>query len=145
MPGGSGNGMFFSFNVGPVHFVSFSSEYYYYTNYGTKQIAVQYKWLEKDLKVRNIPNNILFCFLRSISWKYSQLTFPLPCPCDGRTSSVVRGTICEYNFKWYFEIHIINVLNECFKKVTYLICKVYAICSVKVASYSTQEHVSLNL
>ena len=52
MPGGSGDGMFFSFNVGPVHFVSFSSEYYYYLNYGFKQIVRQYEWLEKDLQVR---------------------------------------------------------------------------------------------
>ena len=59
MPGGSGNGMFFSFNVGPVHFVSFSSEYYYFTNFGTKQIGVQYKWLEQDLKVRNIHNDFM--------------------------------------------------------------------------------------
>ena len=51
MPGGSGDGMFYSFNVGPVHFVSFSSEYYYYIYYGWKQIVRQYEWLEKDLQV----------------------------------------------------------------------------------------------
>ena len=41
----------YSFNLGPAHIVSFSSEYYYYTNYGWKQIANQYKWVENDLKV----------------------------------------------------------------------------------------------
>ena len=58
MPGGSGDGMFFSFNVGPVHFVSFSSEYYYFTEYGTKQIGVQYNWLEKDLQVWIMHNDL---------------------------------------------------------------------------------------
>ncbi|KAK2173036.1 hypothetical protein NP493_909g00016 [Ridgeia piscesae] len=57
MPGGDGNGMFFSFNLGPAHVVSFSSEYYYYTNYGWKQIANQYKWVENDLKEANKPEN----------------------------------------------------------------------------------------
>ena len=53
MPGGSGDGMFYSYNVGPVHFVSFSSEYYYFVNYGWEQIAAQYEWLKNDLKVRD--------------------------------------------------------------------------------------------
>jgi len=38
-------------NIGPVHLVSFSSEYYYYVNYGWQQIIRQYEWLERDLAV----------------------------------------------------------------------------------------------
>lgn len=40
-----------SFNVGPVHFIYFNLEFYYFINYGWKQIVNQYSWLEKDLKV----------------------------------------------------------------------------------------------
>ena len=38
-------------NVGPVHLIAFSSEFYYFTQYGWHQIIEQYKWLERDLKV----------------------------------------------------------------------------------------------
>ena len=43
--------MCFSFNVGPVHIVSLSTEYYFYLYYGITQPAEQYRWLEKDLMV----------------------------------------------------------------------------------------------
>ena len=49
MPGET-ESMFFSFNVGPVHFISISTEFYYYTNYGFKMVANQYKWLIGDLE-----------------------------------------------------------------------------------------------
>jgi hypothetical protein len=32
--------------------IGFSTEFYYYTNYGFDQIANQYQWLEQDLRVR---------------------------------------------------------------------------------------------
>jgi len=40
-----------SVNIGPVHLVSFSSEYYYEVFYGWEQIIRQYEWMENDLKV----------------------------------------------------------------------------------------------
>jgi hypothetical protein len=40
-----------SFNVGPVHVIGFSTEFYYYLNYGFEQIRNQFKWIEQDLKV----------------------------------------------------------------------------------------------
>jgi hypothetical protein len=49
MPGDEENQMFYSFNVGPVHFVSISTEYYYFVEYGTEQMVNQYHWLEQDL------------------------------------------------------------------------------------------------
>jgi len=49
MPGDEEEQMFFSFNVGPVHFVSISTEYYYFLEYGTDQMVNQYHWLEQDL------------------------------------------------------------------------------------------------
>jgi len=41
--------MFFSFDLGPVHFVSVSTEFYYYLNFGISQVVRQYQWLEEDL------------------------------------------------------------------------------------------------
>ncbi len=43
--------MFYSIDIGPVHFIAVSTEFYYYTNYGMKMVANQYKWLVEDLKV----------------------------------------------------------------------------------------------
>lgn len=55
MPGGDGQSQYFSFNVGPVHFISISTEFYYYVDYGWKQIENQYNWLVKDLQDANKP------------------------------------------------------------------------------------------
>jgi len=58
MPGDPGNqNMFFSFNVGPVHFVSISTECYYFRSECVDQVGLQYTWLEKDLKMANLPEN----------------------------------------------------------------------------------------
>ena len=43
----------FSFDLGPVHFVGLSTEYYgYYGIYGKGPVLTQYAWLQKDLQVR---------------------------------------------------------------------------------------------
>ena len=41
----------FSWNIGPVHIISFSTELYYYLKYGLEPLVQQYKWLQQDLKV----------------------------------------------------------------------------------------------
>lgn len=56
MPG-SENNLVFSFNMGPIHFISISSEFYYFIKYGLKQVVKQYLWLENDLKEANKPEN----------------------------------------------------------------------------------------
>jgi hypothetical protein len=48
---GGDNNHFFSINIGPVHLISFSTEFYYFIEYGLLQISRQYEWLEKDLIV----------------------------------------------------------------------------------------------
>ena len=48
MPGDS-EGLWYSFNVGPVHFIAIETEAYYFMNYGIKLLVKQYEWLEKDL------------------------------------------------------------------------------------------------
>ena len=44
--------MFCSWNIGPAHIISISTEIYFFLRYGIEQIAHQYDWLEKDLRVR---------------------------------------------------------------------------------------------
>uniref|UniRef100_U5ERP5 Purple acid phosphatase n=1 Tax=Corethrella appendiculata TaxID=1370023 RepID=U5ERP5_9DIPT len=56
MPGG-GESLMYSFNMGPVHFIGFSTEAYYFMNYGLKSLVFQYEWLEKDLIEASKPEN----------------------------------------------------------------------------------------
>lgn len=54
MPGDT-EGLWYSFNVGPIHFVGIDTEVYYFMNYGLKQLVKQYEWLDKDLREANKP------------------------------------------------------------------------------------------
>lgn len=54
MPG-TENNLMYSFNMGPIHFISIASEFYYFLQYGIKQVVKQYKWLEEDLKNASLP------------------------------------------------------------------------------------------
>ncbi|XP_036339037.1 acid phosphatase type 7 isoform X2 [Rhagoletis pomonella] len=56
MPGGTEN-LFYSFDLGPIHFVTFSTELYYFLHYGLKSLIFQYEWLMRDLKEANQPEN----------------------------------------------------------------------------------------
>ncbi|XP_055377473.1 acid phosphatase type 7-like [Condylostylus longicornis] len=56
MPNGA-ESLFYSFDLGPVHFISFSTEVYYFLNYGIKSLVNQYEWLEKDLAEASKPEN----------------------------------------------------------------------------------------
>jgi len=56
MPGGTEN-LMYSFNLGPVHFIGFTTEAYYFTRYGIKTLVKQYEWLEQDLIEANKPEN----------------------------------------------------------------------------------------
>lgn len=53
----SQDSFFYSFNMGPVHFIGFSTEVYYFMNYGIKSLVNQYRWLEEDLIEANKPEN----------------------------------------------------------------------------------------
>ena len=56
--------MFFSFNVGPIHFISISTEYFYdptkdpnWANLQGQGAMIQYRWLEKDLEASTKPES----------------------------------------------------------------------------------------
>jgi len=55
MPGDIDKRMFYSFNMGPVHFISVSTEFYYFLHFGVEQLINQYYWLKADLKQANTP------------------------------------------------------------------------------------------
>lgn len=65
MPGDS-EGLWYSFNLGPAHFVAIETEAYYFMNYGIKQLVKQYEWLEKDLREANRPEARYDCTLPQI-------------------------------------------------------------------------------
>lgn len=56
MPGSS-DSLYYSFDIGPLHIISISTELYYFMNYGVKSLVFQYDWLEADLIKANLPEN----------------------------------------------------------------------------------------
>lgn len=50
MPGNA-DSLMYSFDMGPVHFISISTEFYYFLEYGLKLVVGQYEWLQRDLEV----------------------------------------------------------------------------------------------
>ncbi|ESO96417.1 hypothetical protein LOTGIDRAFT_150028 [Lottia gigantea] len=58
MPGDeNGDRMYYSFNVGPIHIISFSTEYFFDINYGIMQIPRMFEWLKNDLRKATINRN----------------------------------------------------------------------------------------
>uniref|UniRef100_A0A8R1XYB0 Purple acid phosphatase n=1 Tax=Onchocerca volvulus TaxID=6282 RepID=A0A8R1XYB0_ONCVO len=53
MPNSEHN-FFYSFDLGAAHFIAISTEFYYFTEYGSAQITNQWKWLTEDLKRASI-------------------------------------------------------------------------------------------
>lgn len=49
--------MWYSFDLGPIHFIAFSTEVYYYLEYGKELVNYQFDWLEQDLKEATKPEN----------------------------------------------------------------------------------------
>ncbi|PIO77507.1 hypothetical protein TELCIR_00389 [Teladorsagia circumcincta] len=49
---GYNDSQFYSFDIGPIHWVGISAEYYgYFYSYGMGPVMAQYEWLKNDLKV----------------------------------------------------------------------------------------------
>lgn len=77
MPGaqsGSGNNLYYSFDIGDIHFVAISSELYYYSNYyNNDNLKRQYDWLLNDLALSN---------KRGSKWKVVYAHRPMYCSVD---------------------------------------------------------------
>ncbi|KAG9336512.1 hypothetical protein JZ751_002859 [Albula glossodonta] len=56
MPGNT-ESLWYSWNIGSAHIISFSTEVYFYLDYGVDLIFKQYEWLKKDLEEANKPEN----------------------------------------------------------------------------------------
>lgn len=56
MPGNTEN-IYYSWNIGPAHIISISTEVYFDYQYGIEQIVQQYEWLERDLQEATKPEN----------------------------------------------------------------------------------------
>uniref|UniRef100_A0A8C3XLF4 Purple acid phosphatase n=1 Tax=Chelydra serpentina TaxID=8475 RepID=A0A8C3XLF4_CHESE len=55
MPGDT-EGLWYSWDIGPAHIISFSTEVYFYLNYGRHLVQEQYQWLERDLQEATRPD-----------------------------------------------------------------------------------------
>ncbi|XP_039366511.1 acid phosphatase type 7-like [Mauremys reevesii] len=55
MPGDT-QGLWYSWDIGPAHIISFSTEVYFYLNYGRHLVREQYQWLERDLQEATRPD-----------------------------------------------------------------------------------------
>ncbi|XP_067099951.1 acid phosphatase type 7 isoform X1 [Osmerus mordax] len=56
MPGQT-ESLWYSWNIGPAHIISLSTEVYFYLSYGQELIFRQYAWLKMDLEEANKPEN----------------------------------------------------------------------------------------
>ncbi|XP_062996198.1 acid phosphatase type 7 [Elgaria multicarinata webbii] len=54
MPGNT-ESLWYSWDIGPAHIISFSTEVYFYLEYGWRLVAEQFQWLEKDLQEASRP------------------------------------------------------------------------------------------
>lgn len=50
-----------SWNLGPAHIISLSTEVYFYLEFGLELLFKQYEWLRKDLEVSDFIDRGLFC------------------------------------------------------------------------------------
>ncbi|XP_068159680.1 acid phosphatase type 7 isoform X3 [Drosophila tropicalis] len=112
MPGGT-DSLWYSFNMGPIHFVSFSTEVYYFLNYGVKLLTQQFEWLEQDLAEANRPEN-----RQKRPWIITYGHRPMYCSddkeydCDGKLETYIRQGLPL--LKWFgledlFKKHNVDV------------------------------------
>ncbi|XP_075234057.1 acid phosphatase type 7 [Lycorma delicatula] len=98
MPGGTENIMY-SFNLGPAHFIGFSTEVYYFINYGIKPLVFQYDWLENDLKEATKPEN-----RKKHPWIITFGHRPMYCSNSDKDDCTYNSTLVRIGipiFKWF--------------------------------------------
>ncbi len=85
MPGAPDN-LFYSYNIGPAHIISFNTEYYYFMGYGIKSLVLQYQWLKKDLEV--IISFLIYWYYSGIIYRYIPRK-----PINPKTDENIRGLL----------------------------------------------------
>ncbi|XGW02519.1 hypothetical protein V3C99_014505 [Haemonchus contortus] len=82
---------FYSFDLGPIHWVALSTEYYgYYDTLGKEPVFNQYNWLKEDLKVANTNR-------KKTPWIVAYLHRPFYCSaahdndCTGFDNEMIRA------------------------------------------------------
>lgn len=76
---------FHSFAVGPVRVVAFSTEFYYYRQFGEQQIQRQFRWLERELARANADR-------AKRPWIVTMAHKPLYCQTTDRLCSRIPGS-----------------------------------------------------
>jgi 3',5'-cyclic AMP phosphodiesterase CpdA len=98
MPGNSDN-YYYSWDVGPAHIISFSTEVYFFLEYGIDLPKWQYEWLEQDLKAANAPEQ-----RAKRPWIITMGHRPMYCADDdgddcNKEDSIVRtGTVLTHKY-----------------------------------------------
>lgn len=49
--------MFYSWDIGPIHFVAINTEAYYFLSFGKDPLVNQFRWLVNDLEQANSEAN----------------------------------------------------------------------------------------
>ena len=80
-----------SWNIGPVHLISFSTEVYFYLEQGIHLVKWQYEWLENDLKVL-----IAMCTMYT-SFPYPNIIPCFPCSVGDFTRAACQAPLDHHN------------------------------------------------
>lgn len=89
MPGNT-QGVFYSWNIGAAHIISYSTEVYFWLEFGIEQIVQQYEWLIRDLQEATLPEN-----RNKRPWIITMAHKPMYCSNNDsddctRTNSIIR-------------------------------------------------------
>ena len=71
MPHDNNKNMFFSFDIGPVHFISISTEFYYFLNYGMSQVSININCF----KIKDVLTYVESWLTPDYSFQYRQYAF----------------------------------------------------------------------
>ncbi|XP_031746130.1 acid phosphatase type 7 isoform X3 [Xenopus tropicalis] len=100
MPGTT-EGLWYSWNLGPAHIISLSTEVYFFINYGKELLAEQYRWLQKDLEEANKPSNRL-----ERPWIITMGHRPMYCSNFDKDDCLQHDTVgCNERLDPFFPLH----------------------------------------
>lgn len=88
--------MFYSFNIGRAHVISFSTEYYFFIEYGFWQIKNQYDWLIKDLEKANKPAN-----RARYPWIITMAHRPMYCSNNDKDDCTKSESLIRIGIPWF--------------------------------------------